>query len=378
MQGRFLLAADIGGTFSRFALFRLGTGLESASLSGQLFLELVPDSKIKIATKDSTSFTGLLERLLSEKTPGGYTLLPSGPRPGYEILVAAMAVPGPVEKGRCIAANIPWPLDKRDIEAVLGVPASLLNDFAAQGHACLFPEILGLHTVRPGESKGTSLSAVIGAGTGLGSALILPGHGAHSKFILAGQKNATAERIALPPELLDNQASCAISALEFLHGRVLPSEGGHAVFGFRGDAEAAFEAFMRRLTGRQEVIGDMAVTGHGLAALYAFHTGADRLLDPSDVTPLIHNSPITLEWFARFYGRACRNFVLTTLSLGGVYLSGGVLSHVPGLLGHPAFAEEFLFSETKDYLLREVPVCWISNQDSGLWGTAVYGLKLVK
>lgn len=373
MQGRFLLAADIGGTFSRFALFRL----EKNAADGSDFdLSLVSDSKLKLSTRAASSFVDLLERLAEEKTPGGYTLLPSGPRPGYEIIGAAMAVPGPVEHGHCRAANIPWELDKRDIEAVFGVPGGLVNDFAAQALAGLFPEILGRHCILSGEAKSHAPVALLGAGTGLGHALLLPDleHQEHAQKFYAGSVEESGGALRLPAELMRP------AALEALHRRVLPSEGGHAVFGFVGEAEAEFEAFVRKRGARAEVIGDMAVTGYGLSMLHSFHASprndSGLLLSPPDVSALIDKCPIILEWFARFYGRACRNFALSTLALGGVYLSGGLLAHVPGLLGHPAFASEFLFSETKGYLLKDIPVFWVSNQDLGLWGAAVSALRL--
>lgn len=371
MRGRFFLAADIGGTFSRFALFRIEQDAES--VSGQV-LTLVPESRIKLATSAASSFVDLLERLGAEHTPGGYTLLPAGPRPDYEIVGAAMAAPGPVERGHCRAANIRWELDKRDIEAVFGVPGRLVNDFAAQAHASLFPGLLGLHCVISGTAKGHSPVALVGAGTGLGHALLLPEPDlpAHPRKFYAGNAEEAAGALRLPPEHGSHAAFAA------LHRRVLPSEGGHTVFGFVGEAEAEFEAFARKRSGRAEVIGDMAVTGYGLSMLQAFHASprndSGELLPPPEISKLIDKHPVALEWFARFYGRACRNFALSTLALGGVYLSGGMLSHLPGLLGHPAFAAEFTFSETKGYLLKDIPVFWVSNQDAGLWGAAVSAL----
>jgi glucokinase len=43
-------------------------------------------------------------------------------------------------------------------------------------------------------------------------------------------------------------------------------------------------------------------------------------------------------------------------------------------LGHPAFATEFRNSETQAFLLEDLPVSWISNQEAGLWGAAIFGL----
>lgn len=369
MHGRFLLAADIGGTFSRFALFSL------EKCANGLSLRLLPDSRLKLATADYPSFKALLEGLALVQSPGGYTLLPQGSSPGFKLEAALMAVPGPVDNGRCRAANIPWELNCRDIETVCGVKGGLINDFAAQGTAALYPEVLGLHCLMPGVQKNSAPLALLGAGTGLGSALLLPNPAKKPQLEVfsSGQSFECAAEVILPESVM------SAAALQSMQARVLPSEGGHMVFGFVGDAEAAFEAFARRCSARREVIADMAVTGYGLSLLHAFHNGqsAADLLQPSEVSKLIDKHPVVLEWFAKFYGRACRNFVLATLALGGVYLSGGLLSHVPGLLGHPAFAAEFLGSETKAYLLKDVPVFWVSNQDAGLWGAALSGLQLI-
>ncbi len=367
MQGRFMLAADIGGTFSRFALF----SMQEDSTGLRLMLE--PGSKIRLATRDYASFGALLSALRDVPAPGGYTLLAPSPRPGFTLACAALAVPGPVDNGHCFAPNIPWPLSAKEAEAASGAPAGLLNDFAAQGKACLFPQILGLRVILPGESRPDSPCAVLGAGTGLGKAQIMPDpdqRGTPAVPVLAGAKAEQAAYIHLPASALD------AAGLEALSARVRPSEGGHAVFPFNGEAEAAYEAFARKMSGRKEIIGDMAVTGYGLTMLYAFHTGQNSLLNPPEVTPLLASAPKALEWLARFYGRACRNFVLETMALGGVYLSGGMLSHVPGLLGHTAFEAEFRQSETQARLMRGVPVQWISNQDAGLWGSAVHGLSM--
>jgi glucokinase len=159
--------------------------------------------------------------------------------------------------------------------------------------------------------------------------------------------------------------------------RVLPSEGGHALFPFQGEEEAAFEAFARQISGRRDVIGDMIVTGYGLSLLYAFHRRAAVLETPEKITPRLAEYPLVMEWFARFYARACRNFALETLSLGGVYLSGGMLAHVPGLTEHPAFTLEFRRSETQKHLLENLPVYRVSSPDAGLWGAAIHGLQLL-
>ncbi|MDR2051310.1 MAG: glucokinase [Deltaproteobacteria bacterium] len=357
MGGRFLLGADIGGTFSRFALFRL------EKEAGGLSLLLLPESKITLSTRESGSFAGLLERLRRALPSGGAGAC-------SELACASLAVPGPVENGLCLAPNIPWPLALSELEKTLGCPGSLLNDFAAQGRACLFPSLLGLKPVLPGVLRPERSAAVLGAGTGLGKSQILPPFRPEAPE-QAG--NRPGEKRA---GLYFDHASLRPEALAALERRVLPSEGGHALFPFRGEEEAAFESFARRLGRRLEVIGDMVVTGCGLSLLYAFHQGEEVLRPPEEIVPLLRPGSPVLEWFARFYARACRDFALETLALGGVYISGGLAGRLPGLLEHPAFAEEFRRSETQAHLLANLRVCRISSPDAGLWGSAVHGLSL--
>jgi glucokinase len=80
-----------------------------------------------------------------------------------------------------------------------------------------------------------------------------------------------------------------------------------------------------------------------------------------------------VEWFARFYGRACRLYALHTLALGGVYITGGMALRLP-VLTHPAFAEEFRHSAAHRPLLEKIPVWHVRKPQAGLWGAALYGL----
>lgn len=88
--------------------------------------------------------------------------------------------------------------------------------------------------------------------------------------------------------------------------------------------------------------------------------------------------PETLEWASRFYGRVCRNYALEVLSLGGLYIAGGVAAKEPVLVTHQAFEEEFRSSDTLSDLLNKMPVFLIKDENSGIWGAAVLGLQHLK
>lgn len=320
-----ILAADIGGTRSRFAFFGCDHG------------ELVLHEVVRIATADATSFDDLLCRV-REAAPEAWSevVAHSGVphvegRPAAPSATAAFAIAGPVESGRrCLPPNISWTVDL-DTARELPCHALLLNDFEAQGWACLSPSAQDLEAVVPGVALPGAPVAVLGAGTGLGKCLVLPGR-------------------------------CP---------QVLASEGGHATFPFEGRDEMAYADFVAgRIGGR--IIGDVVLSGMGLSLLHAFHHGED--LAPRHVAARMRADGPVATWFARFYGRACRDWVLHTLARGGARITGGVAAANPCLVHHAAFLEAFLDCPTHAHLLRSVPVHLVRNPESGLWGAAMYAL----
>ncbi len=320
-----LLAADIGGTRSRFALFRRGPGhVPRLELKG----------KIAFATAEQRGFAELLGRLRDFVPPG--------------VSRACFGVAGPAEDGFCRAPNIAWEIRAEEAADILGIPEVLLvNDFVAQGHACLLAltdgrvrEALEITQIYDGflnpQVKAVARPiappiALVGAGTGLGKALLLP------------------------------QA-----------GLALPSEGGHAEFPFRPEEEA-FADFMRARRG-EIVETEMPVSGRGLAEILSFHLGenvtpeaaAERLNPPRSEA-----EHAALALFARLYGRACRNYVLDAAAFGGLYITGGMAGRVP-VLGHPAFLESFFDNPPMGDLLRRVPIFHMRGREAGLWGAAAY------
>jgi glucokinase len=327
-KGCRILAADIGGTRSRFAYFDYAGG------------ELGMGDVVRIPTAEAIGFDDLLDRV-RVAAPGAWARLTQQTDTGNDApdtpdasvtAFAAFAVAGPVEEGaRCLPPNIGWHID---LDTTRGLPcaALLLNDFEAQGWACLLPGAQQCLQLLPGKPDATAPVAVVGAGTGLGKCLLLPG----------------------TPH------------------RVLPSEGGHATFAFEGRAEAGYAAFAADRLGVGRLIGDDVLSGPGLSLLYAYHHG--ETLPPHEVAARLTGSDVVVEWFARFYGRTCRDWALHTLARGGVRIAGGVAAANPLLVQHEAFAAAFFDCPTHAHLLRTIPVSLVTNADAGLWGAAVFAL----
>lgn len=310
-----ILSADVGGTNSRFASFHVNAGGELT------FME-----SIWLKTGDAISFGQMLENLKTSD----FHLKPE------EADIAVFAIAGPVENGiKCSPPFISWDVDISHAQHDFGLKWPLLiNDFVAQAYACRSVIGEGAEQVKPGRIIRDAAAAVIGAGTALGKAVILP----------------------------DGKGG-------FL---AIPSEGGHASFAFESKRECEFRQYLVQKLGDTYITWNKIVSGSGLSHIHRFLTG--EILDPEEVLSRILPGSETLEWASRFYGRACRNFALETLSVGGVYITGGVAARTPVLVTDKAFREEFVRSDTMSDLLSNIPVFLIKEQDAGLWGSAVLGL----
>jgi len=242
----------------------------------------------------------------------------------------------------CRPPNIKWNIDLYDITKVGLGRGALLNDFAAQAFACRSRAVRDAKVLQASRSDAQITAggtvAVIGAGTGLGHCALVPdGRGGHL---------------------------------------AVPSEAGHVAFPFVGDKEHAYGEYVRRVTNLAYCHGDAVVSGPGLSRLHAFLTG--EVLTPAALSPQLPSHPRTVEWFARFYARAARNYALTVLSLGGLYISGGVAAKNPQLVKHPAFLEEFRLSPSHSELLSGLPVLLNVNEDSGVYGAAIFGAQRLR
>lgn len=313
-----ILAADIGGTNSRFAHFTVDKD-KKLSLISTRWLD----------TKNSPSFGNLIDHLKED-----FTLLPE------QADICVIAVAGPVERGVFSSPPfIDWDIDISNANKDFGFKRCLLiNDFVAQAFACRSQAADSAEIILPGETAMDAAAAVIGAGTALGKAVLSPdGSGG---FI------------------------------------AIPSEGGHSNFPFVTKREFEFQEYLLNELGEEYITANIVVSGRGLSYIHHFLTG--EKLDPSEVTVLFSRDSETLQWASRFYARVCRNYALDTLALGGVYIAGGVAARSPDLLRHGSFEKEFRSSRTMSAILGKMPVFLITNEESGLWGAGLLGLQSLK
>ena len=311
MNSRKILSCDIGGTSARFALSEFQPSGEVVSFRSTWF-----------KTADFADFGTLLSGALS------YFAAPQ------DLAAVVVAAAGPVENGLiCSPPNIPWKINLGDVTALLpGVRPLLINDFLAQAYSCVTSVGLTAKLIKPGTAAAGAIG-VIGAGTGLGKALLTP-----------------------------------LSSGRYLGG---PSEGGHAHFGIENDEDFALAQFIKKKLGARYVTWEHVVCGAGLSRVHEFLTGKE--LSPADVASGLAEGGRTLELFAGYYGRACRDLALEFLATGGVFIAGGVAARNPNIVEHEAFSNGFNAAQTHGALLGKIPIFLIDNQESGLIGAAYYG-----
>ncbi len=320
-----ILAGDIGGTKSHLALFsELADGL--TLVREQIF--------------HSSQF-GSIDDLVSSFV-------------GRESDLAAVAlgIPGPVVEGRAQATNLPWEVDSVALRAVLRVDhVLLLNDLEATAHGIATLTSEQLCTVNAGVCKPGNM-ALIAAGTGLGeAALHWDGH--------------------------QHWPS--------------PSEGGHSDFSPRNTAEVELLQWLIAQFGH--VSWERVLSGPGLGNLYRFlrDTGkaaespavAQRMAtaDPNAVITelgVAGSDPLctqTVDLFITLYGSEAGNLALKTLSLGGLYIGGGIAPRMAQKFSEPAFFEAFHDKGRMQELLLTMPVNVILDPNTGLYGAAAFALR---
>ena len=322
-----LLAGDIGGTNTRLALY---------GPDGPARLERT------VANREFPDFEAALARFLAEasSTP------PSA---------AALAVAGPVLGGRVRMTNIGWTLEEATLSRVLGgSPVRLLNDLEAAAYGVLHLQRDELRTLAEGAPPPRGNVAVIGAGTGLGEALL---------------------------------TWCGDSPI------VIASEGGHADFAPHDATEFALLEWLRR--SHPHASWEHVLSGPGLVSIYCFLRDSGRGDEPADLraridaaiepalvitrSALAGEFPLcvrTLEIFVRAYGAEAGNLALKGMSLAGVYVTGGIAPDV--LVGSWAqlFVRAFVDKGRYADLMRRIPVRVVLSEKASLVGACAVARRV--
>ncbi|ADE16106.1 glucokinase [Nitrosococcus halophilus Nc 4] len=269
---------------------------------------------------------------------------------------ACFAVAGPVAKGTAEVTNLSWRLEEECLQKGFGLPqVTLINDFQAIGYGIESLKPADFAVLQAGVPEYAAPQAVIGAGTGLGQALLV----------------------------WQEQAG---------HYQVLPTEGGHVDFAPRGELQIALLGYLSRHL--EHVSYERLLSGSGLVTLYRFlkETSGEtedlalkKALEEGDPAAAIsrfaleRRDPLAgraLDLLARIYGAQAGNLALTCLPRGGLFVAGGIAPKIIECLQAGGFMEAFLSKGRLSQLLRQIPVKVILEPKVGLWGASRVAARL--
>ncbi len=333
-----VLTGDIGGTKTSLAIYEVDAADDPQRAHPR------PLRSARYPSADAPGLLPLLQRFLAE----GDDAHEQG------LCAAGFAVAGPVVEGRVKTTNLPWQLDAAELSAELKLPVALVNDFhgVALGVTALSDD--QLEWLQVGEREPGGVIAVLGAGTGLGEAILVP--------------------TAAGP-------------------RVIASEGGHADFAPRSELEIDLLRFLMARHGR--VSYERALSGRGLAAIYDFLIAGghapeapatrERLTreDPGAVVGQLGvggDDPAcarAVDIFAGLYGAEAGNLALKTLPTGGVFLAGGIAEKLLPRL-RTGFMPGFLAKGRMSPLLTRLPVAVVLDPEVGRRGAALAAIALLE
>lgn len=323
-----VLGCDLGGTHTRLLLADCRNG-HCEPCDEQFY--------------DSKAFNGLapiLQDFMARQSV-------AGDRPH----AACIAVAGPVTSAasggqRAKVTNLPWDLDSGQLADAAGIATvSLINDFEAIGYGIGALSADDRVTLQEGDPRPGYPRAVIGAGTGLGQAIVLSADDG---------------------------------------GRVLPTEGGHADFAPTDELQIALLRHVRDERGR--VSYEALLSGSGLVRIFRFlcaqcgrkpTAGLASAMTEGDPAAAVsehglkHLDPVAdqaLDLFVAIYGAQAGNLGLTCMARGGVYIAGGIAPKILERMRSGPFLAHFRDKGKMTDLMHQLPVHVITDTRIGLHG----------
>ncbi|MBI5040852.1 MAG: glucokinase [Gammaproteobacteria bacterium] len=329
MSATCVLAADVGGTHTRVLLAESdGTGC-------------TPLREQHYVSADWPDLLPILQDFLA---------VASAPRPTR----ACLAIAGPIsdcgDSQHAHVTNLPWTLASDTLAQRLGIPRlTLINDFAAAGHGIAALSAGDLLTLQAGEPQPRAPRAVLGAGTGLGQALLIWRDGGYD---------------------------------------VLPTEGGHVDFAPQNEQQIHLLSSLRAEHGH--VSCERLCSGSGLAYIYRFLQVRRGLTVPEAIAHAYeHGDPAaaisraalagsdalaqeSLHEFVRIYGAQAGNLALACLPFGGLYVAGGIAPKILPALTDGEFLHAFNAKGRMEKLTRRIALHIVVHPTPGLLGAALY------
>lgn len=311
------LAADIGGTHARIGWVEGRRGGHGISLVAYH----------DYACAEYASLEAIVRDFLDRHACG-------------PVVRGVLACAGYAIDGVVVNDNLPWKVDVDRLRRVLQLDdLALINDFEAVAHATRYldPSATTLLPPTPAVAP-QGVQVVVGPGTGLGSAIVLPD--ASGPAVLATE----AGQMALAPH----------DALEDRILSLLARKGEHVSY-------------------------EHVLSGPGLVTLYrslCMLDGAPARLDsPAAVTraALTRDDALagrTLQVFCAMLGGFVGDLAMACGASGGVWLAGGILPRIREFLLRSDFVERFRDKGRMRAFLERIPVRLMEHGQLGVIGAA--------
>lgn len=308
------IVADIGGTNTRFGRVNLHT------------LEL---DKMKVYP--SLQFNGLFSALTHYRREQDLV----------ELKRVAVAIACPVTEDHISMTNCNWTFSIQDLKRQLNLDQLVvLNDFAAAAMSLTVLTQADMAQIGGGSIKPHQPKVLLGAGTGLGAAFLIPG-----------------EQGMIP----------------------VASEIGHT--GWKAETEQ--EIFIHRFLAKRfgHVSAERVLSGPGLENLYlalaALEHKSVQPLSAADIASLAMLEKSTLAQAAvlQFYaslGALAGDLALSLNAFGGVFIAGGIVPKLLPLLHASEFRRRFENKGRFSDFNREIASFVVNAAQPGLLGAALY------
>ena len=318
-----VLAADIGGTKTNLALFKIIDG------------NLEPTFEKSFQTKNYDSFTDLFNEFQVDGDA--------------KIDAICLGVAGPVIEGVVQGTNFPWAIDREIISDELKVKSVfVINDLEANAYGLATLKEEDFETLTIGKNIPGN-AAIISPGTGLGEAGLFWDGEKHHPFATEG-------------------GHCSFSP----HNKL-----DVAVFNFMiqkyGDV-----SWERLLSGQGIIdIHDFLRKFREIPMPSEFK----EKLNQEDPAAFITKSAMektdtvcseTLSIFLRYLAIEASQVALKMKATGGVYIGGGIVPKIISAIDKSIFKYNFVQSGRMGHLLNMMPVKVILNEKTPLFGAAMY------
>ena len=262
----------------------------------------------------------------------------------------AVAVPGPVIRGRSEPGRLSWKIDAEIIKDETNVDeVYLINDLEASAYGLQNVAEEHFVTIHDSANATPGNVAVLSPGEGLGeAALFWDGH-------------------------------CL---------RPFATEGGHCEFSPRTNDEVEFYSFLQKIYGI--VSWESVLSTGGLFNVYRFLRDVKQQKQPDWLTKEIEAGnftqaiikgalenkdricTMTIDTFLVFLAREANSLVLKMKATGGLFLTGDIPVMLEQFITNTKFYKNFIISDKMENILEDIPIYLVKDKKTILNGAALY------